>query len=66
MYLTTNLSLPVIKCAGRAGKGTGSTSGVYAVPRNVQCWAIRSQRSVSNILNKSMCNNGGTEKRKGC
>ena len=50
--------LPVIKCVGRAGKGPGSTSRVYAVPRNVQCWAIRSHHSVHNIVNKSTCNNG--------
>ena len=58
--------LPVIKCVGRAGKGPGSTTRVYAVPRNVQCWAIRSHRSVRNIVNKSTCSDGqlqGVQKR---
>ena len=50
--------LPVSKCMGRAGKGPYSTSRVYAVPRNMQCWAIRSHRSVHNIVNKSTYNDG--------
>ena len=37
---------PVIKCMGRAGKGPGSTSRVHVIPRNVQCWAVRSHHSV--------------------